>query len=250
MSRIGWIRLAVVAGFFGTLELLCRGGVVAPVTLIAPSQMVVELAALLYHGKILADITRTLGAVVVSLVLSVGLGFALGVGLHAMPRLRRAVDPLLATYYAVPFFVFYPVLIAFFGLTQWPVIIIAFLFAVVAMVISTLNGIDRIPRVLDKVARVHQMGAIETALRLKLPAAAPHLFTGVKLAVAYSFIGVIACEFIMAASGLGYAIAYAYNNFDNRTMYALMLFVLTLVTAINMALYGWERRLMRRRRSA
>ena len=51
----------------------------------------------------------------------------------------------------------------------------------------------------------------------------------------------------MAASGLGYAIAYAYNNFDNRTMYALMLFVLSLVTAINMALYVWERRIMRRR---
>ena len=40
----------------------------------------------------------------------------------------------------------------------------------------------------------------------------------------------IAAEFIMAPSGLGYAIAYAYNNFDNRTMYALMLFVIVLVT--------------------
>ena len=247
MTRIGWIRLALVLGSFAVLELLCRTGVVAPVTLIAPSQMVLELAALLRDGKIFADIAQTLGAVAAALALSIVFGFAIGVGLHAAPRLRRAVDPLLATYYAVPFFVFYPVLIAFFGLTQWPVIIIAFMFAVVAMVINTLNGIDRIPRVLDKVARVHQMGPLETALRLKLPAAAPNLFTGVKLAVAYSFIGVIACEFIMAASGLGYAIAYAYNNFDNRTMYALMLFVLTLVTAINMALYGWERRLMRRR---
>jgi NitT/TauT family transport system permease protein len=247
MGRIGRVRLVVILAFFALIELLCRTGVVASVTLIAPSQMVLELAALLRDGKIYTDIAQTLGSVLVAFVLSVVLGFAIGVGLHAVPRLRRAIDPLLATYYAVPFFVFYPVLIAFFGLTQWPVIIIAFMFAVVAMVMSTLNGIDRIPRVLDKVARTHQMSPLETALRLKLPAAAPHLFTGVKLAVAYSFIGVIACEFIMAASGLGYAIAYAYNNFDNRTMYALMLFVLTLVTAINMALYVWERRLMRRR---
>lgn len=247
MGRLGWIRLAVVAGFFGVLELLCRIGTIAPITMIPPSQMVLELAALLAGGTISHDTRQTLGGVAVALALAVAAGFTIGVALHAAPRVRRAVDPLLATYYAVPFFVFYPVLVAIFGLSQWPVIIIAFMFAVVAMIINTLNGLDRIPRVLTKVARVHNMSAVETALKLKLPAAAPHLFTGVKLAVAYSFIGVIACEFIMAASGLGYAIAYAYNNFDNRTMYALMLFVLTLVTAINMALYVWERRIMRRR---
>lgn len=247
MGRLGRIRLAAVVGFFGVIELLCRTGAIAPITMIAPSQMVIELGKLLASDAIYHDIRQTLGGVALAFALSATIGFAIGVALHTAPRLRRAVDPLLATYYAVPFFVFYPVLVAIFGLTQWPVIIIAFMFAVVAMIINTLNGLDRIPRVLTKVARVHNMGAMETALRLKLPAAAPHLFTGLKLAVAYSFIGVIACEFIMAASGLGYAIAYAYNNFDNRTMYALMLFVLTLVTAINMALYVWERRIMRRR---
>jgi NitT/TauT family transport system permease protein len=247
MTRLAWIRIAVVVAFVGALELLCRVGAIAPITMIPPSEMAAELARLLAAGRLAGDIRQTLSAVAVALALSVVAGFVIGVLLHAAPRLRRAIDPLLATYYAVPFFVFYPVLIAIFGLSQWPVIVIAFLFAVVAMVINTLNGLDRIPRVLGKVARVHGMGPLETALRLKLPAAAPNLFTGLKLAVAYSFIGVIACEFIMAASGLGYAIAYAYNNFDNRTMYALMLFVLTLVTAINMALYVWEQRLMRRR---
>jgi NitT/TauT family transport system permease protein len=184
MSRLAWIRLAAIAGFFGALELLCRTGVIAPVTMIPPSQMVMELGKLLAGGTIHDDIRQTLAAVAVALVLSVAAGFAIGVGLHAAPRLRRAIDPLLATYYAVPFFVFYPVLIAFFGLTQWPVIIVAFMFAVVAMIINTLNGLDRIPRVLTKVARVHNMSAAESALKLKLPAAAPHLFTGVKLAVA------------------------------------------------------------------
>jgi NitT/TauT family transport system permease protein len=80
-----------------------------------------------------------------------------------------------------------------------------------------------------------------------LPAAGPYLFTGVKLALAYSFIGVLAGEFILSGGGLGYAIAYAYDAFDNRTMYALMLFVLIVVTAINSALFIWEQRLLRRR---
>ena len=68
--------------------------------------------------------------------------------IHAFPRLRRALDPLLASYYAVPFFVFYPLFIVLFGLGRGAVVAIGFLFGVVAMIIATLNGFDRIPRVL------------------------------------------------------------------------------------------------------
>ncbi len=247
MSRLGWWRLGLVAGLVGLLEVLCRAGAIKRLTMIPPSEMAAALWDILSGGSANQDIARTLLCVAAAFVLSVSVGFALGVAVHASPRLRRAIDPLLATYYAVPFFVFYPVLVAIFGLTAGPVITIGFMFAVVAMVINTLNGLDRIPRVLVKVARVHRLSRIKTALKLELPAAAPHLFTGVKLAVAYSFIGVIASEFIMAASGLGYAIAYAYNNFDNRRMYGLMLFVLAAVTLVNMALHVWEQRLQRRR---
>lgn len=240
-------RLALIAGLVAALEAMCRLKIIKPVTMIPPSEMVAALWKLLASGKANADIVQTLSCVAGALVLSVTVGFVAGVAIQAAPRLRRTLDPFLASYYAVPFFVFYPVLIALFGLTKLPVIVIAFAFAVVAMIINTLNGLDRVPRVLTKVARAHNMGAIETAFRLKLPAAAPNLFTGLKLAVAYSFIGVIASEFIMAASGLGYSIAYAYNEFDNRSMYALMLFVLVLVTSVNMALHVWEQRIMRRR---
>ena len=75
-------------------------------------------------------------------------------------------------------------------------------------------------------ARASHLARSRTALLIELPAAAPYLFTGVKLAVGYGFIGVIAGEFILSGAGLGYAIAYAYNDFDNQTMYALMLLVL------------------------
>jgi NitT/TauT family transport system permease protein len=248
MTRIGWIRLGVVAGAILLLEVLCRTGIISEQTIIAPSAMAAELFELLRSGEINADIASTLGNVAVAFVTAVVGGFAIGVGLHAVPVLRRAADPLLATYYAIPFFVFYPVLIALFGMNDLPIIVIGFLFAVVAMIINTLNGLDRIPPVLLKTARLMQMGTLGTALRVKLPSAAPYLFTGVKLAVAYAFIGVIAAEFILSTAGLGYSIAYAYNNFDNARMYALMLFIILLVTAINMAFYAWEQNQMQRRR--
>ena len=81
------------------------------------------------------------------------------------------------------------------------------------------------------------MGTVSTALRLKLPAAAPHLFTGVKLVVSYAFIGVIASEFIMAPAGLGRVIADAYSDFNNRTMYAMMLLLIIVATVVNTLLH-------------
>ncbi len=245
---LAWWRTGLIVAFIAAIEALCRTGVIKRQTMIAPSDMAVALWNILVSGHFTQDIVQTMLCVLIALILSAVLGFAAGVALHALPRLRRALDPLFATYYAVPFFVFYPVLIAVFGLNQGPVVMIAFLFAVVAMIINTLNGLDRIPRVLTKVAAVHHLSPLTTALRLKLPAAAPYLFTGLKLAVAYVFIGVLASEFIMAASGLGYQISYAYNNFDNRTMYALMLFVMIVVTVVNMVLHVWEQRVLARRR--
>ena len=70
--------------------------------------------------------------------------------------------------------------------------------------------------------------------------------TGARLAVAYSFIGVIASEFILSGDGIGYSIAYAYNNFDNRTMYGLMLLVIVVVTAVNAVLDAVDRRFQSR----
>ena len=95
--------------------------------------------------------------------------------------------------------------------------------------------------------RHHPGDRDDRALLIDLPAAAPYLFTGVKLSVAYAFIGVIASEFILSGSGLGYAIAYAYNNFQNREMYALMLLILLMATVVNGALDAVDKRLQARR---
>jgi NitT/TauT family transport system permease protein len=250
MSRVARAQLVVVIAFVAALELMTRLGVINRLTMIPPSEMSVHLWRLLTEGALNAPMAQTFVNVALAFILSVSVGLASGVAIHALPRLRRLADPLLASYYAVPFFVFYPLLIAIFGLNRWPLVAIGFVFGTAAMVIATLNGLDRVPRVMRKLARVHRLGWIAEAFLVILPAAVPHLFTGFKLALAYAFIGVIAGEFILSGSGLGHAIAYAYDSFDNETMYALMLFVLVLAIALNAALHVCEQRLLRTRRRA
>ena len=242
-------RILVVAVAVGLLELLCRAHVIKPLVMIAPSEMFAAMWSLLASGEISVDIARTFTTVAAAFAGAVVSGFVLGALVHALPRLRRVIDPLLASYYAVPFFVFYPLLVALFGLTIMPLMAIAFGFAVPAMMIATILGLDRVPRVLLKVARIHRMSRVATVARIVLPAALPNLMNGIKLALAYAFIGVIAGEFILSGTGLGYAISFAYQSFDNRAMYGLMLFVLLVAVIANGILYVWEGRLARRRSS-
>jgi NitT/TauT family transport system permease protein len=236
-----------VALMVAAVEMLCRFQIIPVAVMIAPSQMAVELVKILLSGEYSADIISSMSNVLLSTVLSVALGFVAGVIIYSIPSLRTALEPLLASYYAVPTFVFYPVFISLFGVGSGAIIAIAVLLAVVSMITATLNGLDRIPRVLRKTGQMYRMSRVKTTVMIELPSAAPYLFTGIKLSVAYSFIGVIASEFILSGSGIGYAIAYAYNNFENRHMYALMLLIILMATGVNSALNVVDRRLQSQR---
>jgi NitT/TauT family transport system permease protein len=250
MKGAGWIRLAIIAIAVVLLELACRLGYVDAFTVIAPSQMAGALVDILSSRELLVQISASLLNVAIAVCASVVVGIVIGIAIHPMKRLRRIVDPLLSSYYALPLFAFYPLFIVLLGVGAVSIILMGFVAGLGAMVLSTLDGLDEIPRVLTKVARMHQMGSVASVFRLQLPAAAPYVLAGGKLAIAYGFIGVIASEFILSGQGLGFAIGFAYNDFDTRTMYGLILFILVLVIVLNLVLHAWDQRLRLRRRPA
>ena len=241
------VRFGVLGAALLLLEALCRAGVIDPLAVIPPSQMLAAMVEQVSSGDVTPNIVQTFSTIGLAFVLAVTLGTLAGAALHAAPRLRRAADPLLASYYSVPTFIFYPLLVAMLGLGMAPLVVLGVLSAAPAVVISTLAGLDGVPLVMRKVARVQQLGPARTLWSIVLPAALPNLFSGFKLALSYALIGVIAGEFILSGSGLGYAISFAYQSFDNRAMYGLMAFVLLVAVVANAVLYAWEGRLARRR---
>jgi NitT/TauT family transport system permease protein len=240
-------RVAVLTGAVALLEVLCRAGAIDPLTVLPPSEMAASMWEELSSGQMTPSIVQTFSTIGAAFCIAVALGTLLGALLHGSPRARRAVDPVLASYYSVPTFIFYPLLVALLGLSMVPLVVLGVLSATPAVIISTLAGLDGVPRVFRKAARVHRLGRVRTLGLVVLPAAMPYLFSGFKLALAYALIGVIAGEFILSGSGLGYAISFAYQSFDNRAMYGLMLFVLLVAVTANGILYTWEGHLARRR---
>jgi NitT/TauT family transport system permease protein len=240
------VRVLFVVGALAALEILCRASIINRMTMIPPSEMVAALWHILVSGKYNADIAFTVVNTAAAVVLSVAGGFVTGAALHAVPRLRRALEPLLSAYYAVPVLIFYPLLIVAFGVGRGALIAMGALVGIVAMIVNTLSGLDRVRPVLMKTAAALSVDRLRSLILIRLPAAGPHLITGVKLSVAYSVIGIVAGEFILSTAGIGKRIAFGYQDFDNRTMYGMLLLLLLLVMIVNSALAGWERRLHRR----
>lgn len=241
------LTVAFLVGIVLLLELLCAIGQIGRITMQPPHQIAIDLWRILASGSMNAAIRQTLGNAAIAVALALVFGVIAAVIIHGMPQVREALDPVFSTYYAIPILAFYPLLIVLMGLGDGPQIAIGFMMGFIAVIVNTLNGLDRVPRVMRKLAAVQQMNRVQTACRITLPYAWPFVLTGAKLAVSYSLIGVIASEFIMSRGGMGFEISFAYNNFDNARMYPLILMVLMSAVCVNAVLFWWERRILLQR---
>jgi NitT/TauT family transport system permease protein len=205
--------------------------------------MVRGMVRALSDPAMLSDFGLTLAEVASATALAAVLGIVAGLVLHALPRLRRAFEPFIASYYALPLFALYPVLVVVFGVGPQPIIATGVMYATMSVIVGTLTGLDRIPNVFRKVARVQRLGPLRTTLRVLVPACAPEILGGIALSVGYAFVAVIASEFLLASRGVGHAIADAYNTFRTERMYGLVLALALLVVLINFALRRFRSRL-------
>jgi len=102
MKKAATLRIALLAACLLALEAACRFGYVSQLTIVPPSEMTTGLIAALGEAETRTEIVTTLTGIACAALASVSVGFLLGCLPRAWPRARTALDPLLATYYAVP----------------------------------------------------------------------------------------------------------------------------------------------------
>lgn len=131
--------------------------------------------------------------------------------------------------------------ILFFGIGELSKVAIIFWASVWPILISTIAGVKSIDPVLLRSAR--SMGAEGLTLFRKviLPAAAPSVFTGVRLGAAYAFMVLVAAEMIGANAGLGFLVLYSQEVFRIPDMYAAMVSLAVLGLLLNRLLVVLER---------
>ncbi|MFB9836028.1 ABC transporter permease [Actinoallomurus acaciae] len=241
-STAGLVVLAVVVWIAGSAASLW-----SEATLPEPGSVWTAFTAAVRTGRFWADCGSTVLEVGVAFAGGAVLGLVVGVVFWKAPIAGKIFEPYLVSFYAVPMVLFYPVMIVIVGINQWPVVILSTAMAFIPMALNTWVGLRGIRPVHLKLARSLGCGRRQTLLHIALPAAAPFLLAGLRLAGVYALIGAIAMEFTTASSGLGHRIRYLYESFDNATMVAYILVVFVISLALTSSLAVLERVLLKGR---
>jgi NitT/TauT family transport system permease protein len=229
-------------------EALPRLGVVSDAYLSPPSAVLASIGQLLDNGQLWKHVAASLQRSLWGLVLASVTGVVLGLLVGGFRRLAAIVDPVLQLFRQTSAFALFPVFILFLGIGELSKVAIIFWASFWPVLLSTVSGVKQVDRLLVNSAL--SMGASRRFVFFKvvLPASLPSIFTGVRLAGAYSITALVAAEMIGAHSGLGFLTLNSQETFQIPTMYAGILMLAVLGLLLNYLLALLERRLLRWRR--
>jgi len=131
-------------------------------------------------------------------------GIALSLAIFYSRIFERAVYPLLVATQTVPKVALAPLLVLYLGYGFAPKCFLALLLAFFPIVISTVIGLQALDKAMVNLVR--SMGANEwqTFYKIRLPAALPSIFGGLKVGISLAVIGAVIGEYVAAERGLGY----------------------------------------------
>ena len=229
------LAVAILLLWQFSVPLLGLSEFVLPTPLAIGKRIVTDFDLLAAHSYI------TLLEVLAGFLAGVLIGIPLALAIFYSKAFERAVYPLLVALQTVPKIALAPLLVLYLGYGWWPKISLAFLISFFPIVISTVVGLQSLDKGL--VNMVRSMGSTEwqTFFKVRLPAALPSIFGGLKVAISLAVIGAIIGEYIAAERGLGYLQLQANSQFDTTLNFAtvvtisllgvLLYFVLALVEA-------------------
>lgn len=226
-------------------EALPRLGIVSDAYLSPPSAVLAAIAQLVDNNQLWKHVAASLQRSLWGLVLASSAGVVLGLLVGGFKRLAAIVDPVLQLFRQTSAFALFPVFILFLGIGELSKVAIIFWASFWPVLLSTVSGVKQVDRLLVNSAL--SMGASRRFIFFKvvLPASLPSIFTGVRLAGAYSITALVAAEMIGAHSGLGFLTLNSQETFQIPTMYAGILMLAVLGLLLNYLLALLERRLLR-----
>jgi nitrate/nitrite transport system permease protein len=158
--------------------------------------------------QLLASLKRVAYGYSLAVLAGVGLGVLVGQSTWAL----RGLDPLFQVLRTVPPLAWLPISLAGFQDGQPSAIFVIFITSVWPIIINTSIGIRNIPDDYRNVARVIRLNGVEYFGKIMLPAAAPFIFSGLRIGVGLSWLAIVAAEMLIGGVGIGFFIWDAWNS--------------------------------------
>ena len=200
------LYLASPIGLLAVWEILLRLGLGDRRFVPAPSDIAVRFWELTRNGELEWHVGVTLYRVVLGYIIGAVPAVAVGLLMAMFRPVRIFVDPLIAALFPIPKIALMPLLLLAFGFGDASKIALVAIAVFFPVVVNTYVGAANIETIYWDVAKNY--GASQTVMftRIVFFGALPTIFAGLRIALAVSFIVLVASEFVATKSGIGYLI--------------------------------------------
>jgi len=241
-------RLALLVLGALVWEAAARSGAFSPLVVPSIARIGRELWWLVVRPESLADAWFSLQRAIGGFALAAVVGVALGVLMGRSSIAAACLGPIFSGTYPIPKIALFPVFIYLFGIGSLSKVVLIFLECLYPIVVTTYAGSRAVNRVLLWSAANMGASRVRILWRVVVPAAAPFIFAGFRVALPIAMIVVIITEMISSADGLGYLAMYSLASFKTDRMLAVVVMIAFigvaldwLVTLLRDRLVFWEK---------
>lgn len=169
--------------------------------------------------QLLFSIGRVLSGYLLAALLAIPIGFVIGMS----PLWRQALDPYIQLLKPISPLAWMPLALYVIKDSVTSSIFVIFICSIWPMLINTAFGVSVVRRDYINVARTLELGRVRTAFTVILPAAAPTIFTGMRISIGISWLVIVAAEMLVGGTGIGY---YVWNEWNNLNLNSVIFSIL------------------------
>jgi NitT/TauT family transport system permease protein len=242
-DKVLWIGSPIVILFLW--EGFARSGLIQPIVLPAPSVIFQMLFSLLASGELWPHIYMSLFRAISGFAVGSILGILLGLMMGWSRWVDNIADIPFNVLRAIPKAALVPVFIVWFGIGEFPKVLIVTLVPFVMCTINTTAGVKDVDSSMIKAAR--SLGAKDKDIikDVVIPSACPMIFAALRLSIVTSLVMLVIAEMVAAERGLGAYIMESQRLFHTAEMFAGIVIIAAFAYSLDIIVRKVERRVLR-----
>ena len=234
-------RLAIVVAVFVLWE-LAGHTVLDPDFLSPPSAIIAAMPRVLGEPGVQRALEASFFELVVAFVLAVVAGVAIGLPIGLSGFARRATLPLVLLLYSIPQVTILPLFVLYFGIGAGSKIAFGVSHGIFPIILNVVAGVQSVEAAHLVAARSMGATRLQTIRRVVLPHMTPSLFTGLRLAMSGTLLGVLLAELYVSTGGVGCYTRIFADSFDPPATFTLVTMLALMAVVLNETVRLAERR--------
>jgi NitT/TauT family transport system permease protein len=225
VERRAGLTLASLAPWLATLAVLAfwelaSGRLVNAYFVSKPSAILAQVYEWLASGYIQPHIVSTFEVTLAGFIVAAVAAVAVALVLAVNPLVDEILTPFVYMAFSLPKIALAPLLIFWTSVGKVPPFLLAAVTAFFLVFFNAYTGIRGVSPALLKSVTLMGASPLSLALKVRLPAAAPHIVHGLCQGLIYAFHGAIVGEMTASNLGIGYVLVYAATDMDSTGVLA------------------------------